>query len=507
MDRTPGWRGRSTAGKGPRDEGSPTPEAVHVPPQASSPEGPRLPPGYTLLRQTGVGRHSTVLLCAEQATGAEVALKIMSLTVDDEATRLSAHAELLSAGAAAKHPCSVTVDDAGFTPDHRPYLAEQFCQGGNAWSKVSNSGPFPVDETVVIGTRLALALHSAHRRGVLHLDVRPANILYDAAGDALLADHGIARVLQRAAPHLGAVFDPMFAPRELFGWENPGPAADVYSLGATLYALLNGEPAYADAGRTSWSALYAEVLRGELPSPANRHDVPDPLVALIRRMMSANPEGRPPLTEVHRTLRTLLAPSFATKVPTLEPEPAPELPLPGWDPADDLTPEEQAAAEQAGARTRDEAKRQSRKRLIAACTALVVFAGAATIVTLVLRGGGSEPKPKASPTAPATAPQQVPPDKLPGLMPLDVKAVKAEGNVQVSWKPPQHASAVTGYVVRAVVPGGGEPILKSPNGNEPAVVFTAGSVTNDTCYTVSSVISVNGQYQFAPSKELCTTTG
>ncbi|MCM2426857.1 serine/threonine-protein kinase [Streptomyces sp. RKAG337] len=508
MDRTPGRRGQGATENPEGDKGS-----VAVPQQTSA-EGYRLPPGYKLLRQAGTGRHSSVLLCAEEATGAEVAVKLLAVTVDDESTRLAAHSELLSAGAAARHPCSVTVEDAGFTADHRPYLVEQFCRGGNAQAKLANSGPFPVDETIVIGTRLALALHSAHRRGVLHLDVRPANILFDENGDALLADHGLARVLQRSAPQLGAVFDPMFVPRELFGWEKPGPAADVYSLGATLYALLNGEPAYADAGRTSWSALYAEVLRGELPYPAHRHDIPDPLLILVRRMMSANPEGRPPLTEVHRSLRSLLSPSAATKVPALEPEPAMESPLPGWDPADDLTPEEQAAVEQAGARAQDEAKRQSRKRLIAATTALVVFAAAATTATLVLRDRSSKPQPKASSsasTAPgptsSAAPVQVPADKLPGLMPQNVQAVKANGNVQITWKPPTQAAQVAGYVVRAVVPGGGEPLQKTPNGNEPAVVFTAGSVTADTCYTVNAVISVDGKFQFAPSKELCKTAG
>ncbi|MBE9500167.1 hypothetical protein IHE61_25495 [Streptomyces sp. GKU 257-1] len=66
--------------------------------------------------------------------------------------------------------------------------------------------------------RLALALHSAHRRGVLHLDVRPASILFDGQGAPLLAGHALGRVLQRAAPSAGAVFDPAYAARELFGW-------------------------------------------------------------------------------------------------------------------------------------------------------------------------------------------------------------------------------------------------------------------------------------------------
>src|SRR5262249_9573298 len=70
---------------------------------------------------------------------------------------------------------------------------------------------------------------------------------------------------------------------------------------------------------------------------------------------------------------------------SLEPEPAPVVPLPGWDPADDVTPQDQEAAERAGAAAKGEARRESRKRLIAACTALTVFTASATAITLLLK--------------------------------------------------------------------------------------------------------------------------
>ncbi|WP_405737169.1 serine/threonine protein kinase [Streptomyces sp. NBC_01537] len=473
--------------------------------------GPVLQPpvaDYESLHQVATGRHSTVFMCNERATGAEVAVKILHVVVQDEARRLAIHSELLSAAVAAKHPCSVAVSDAGFTSDHRPYLAEPFHRGVNAQARMAAFGPYPVDEVVVIGLRLALALHSAHRRGVLHLDVRPANILFDDTGDALLADHGIARILQRCDPGLGAVFDPMYAPRELFGWENPGPAADVYGLGATLYALLNGEAAHSDAGRTSWSALYQEVLRGELPPP-RRPDVPEPLLTLVRRMMSADPERRPPLTEVHRVLRLLLPASHAARVPSLEPEPAPQLPLPGWDPADDLTPEEEAAAEEPGERARDESRRRVRRGLVGAGVVAVVFAVAAMTVTLALRGGSAateRPGKDPSPTATETG-KEVPAAQLAELMPRNVTATKAEGNVQIAWQVPKQSAGVIGYLVQARPPGADRPIQKSANVSEQAVFISAGSVTDDTCYTVLTVVSMDGAIRFAPSQPLCKTDG
>lgn len=491
-----------------------------IPTDTDTPHHIQTPEGYQLLRRAGAGRHSTVLLCREEATGQEVAVKMLHLTVADEGARLATHSELLSAGAAAKHPCSVLVDDAGFTAENRPYLIEQVCRGGNAQLKLVNSGPFAVDEVIVIGTRLALSLASSHRRGVLHLDVRPANVLFDDAGDALLADHGVARIIQRSAPQLGAVFDPMYSSRELFGWEKPGPAADIYSLGATLYALLNGLPAYAEAGSTSWAALYNEVLRGELPRP-NRADVPEPLADLVRRMMSVNPEGRPPLSEVHRALRMMLPPQYSARVPALDPEPAPEPMLPGWDPADDITPEEQAEAERIGVEAQAELKRRNRRKVIAAAIAVVVFAGGATAMTLLMhkdkKKTTANDKPSASASASAPGPitasaQEVPPDKLPALMPQHVSEDFVNGQVRVAWKAPKNPDTVAAYVVQAAVGLDGSKqvgLLQAPQG-QMQVVFTAPpAVKPGICYTVAAVVTVNNgqQVEYAPAKSVCRPKG
>ncbi|MBV9025658.1 MAG: protein kinase [Streptomycetaceae bacterium] len=468
----------------------------------------RLPEGFQLLRRAGRGRHSSVLLCREDATGQEVALKILNLTVEDEGLRLATHSELLSAGAAAKHPCSVLVEDAGFTPDNRPYLVEQFCQGGNAQSKLNNSGTFSVDEVIIIGIRLALSLSSAHRRGVLHLDVRPANVLFDGAGDALLADHGIARIIQRSAPQLGAVFDPMYSAREMFGWEKPGPSADIYGLGATLYALLNGLPAYAEAGSTSWSALYNEVLRGEFPPP-NRHDVPPQLFDLISRMMSVNPEGRPPLTEVHRVLRMMMPAGYGVRVPALDPEPEPEPMLPGWDPAEDITPEEQAEAERIGAEAEAEAQRR-RRMWIASGAVLVLFVAGATAITVYHEKNKAKEKASASPALPKGP---VPASEQAEFMPQDVMVTKVNGTVQVAWKAPKNMKSVVSYAVQVALPAangqkrGGQ--LQTTTLANPEVIFSAPEdVQSDDCYVAASVVkAANGELQYAAARPVCNTAG
>ncbi len=521
MDRTPGWGRKDTADSGGlgTDENATRPSIGSwvdqaVPGSGSGSYGGlaleaealpgRLPDGYRMLRRIGSGRHSTVALCQDE-NGQEVAVKMLHLTVEDEGARLAAHSELLSAGSAGKHPCSVLVEDAGFTLDCHPYLVQQFCRGGNAQAKLTNSGPFPVDEVLVIGIRLALSIASAHRRGVLHLDVRPANVLFDESGDALLTDHGVTRVIQRSAPQVGAVFDPMYASRELFGWEKPGPSADVYGLGATLYALLNGLPAYAEAGGTSWSALYNEVLHGELPHP-ERHDVPPQLFDLIRRMMSVNSEGRPPLTEVHRALRLLLPPAFGTRVPALDPEPAPEPMLPGWDPADDVTPEEQAEAERLGKEAEADAKRRNQRRMLAAGIALVVFAGGATGIYLHYRTKHEVTKPKPSPTQSAPGGlTEVPKSELAGLVPPGVKAVKVAGGVQVTWGAPQDMAKVAYFGVESMAGPNGVAILPKEIANtERTVTFTdPKSLKAGVCFRVASLVQSGSATEYAAATPFC----
>lgn len=310
-----------------------TPQTPQASPVPQTPQPAGVPPQYQVVQQVSEDPSATVYLCRSLPDGGgDLALKVFHLPVHDERRRLDVHSGLLAAGAATRHPCALEVVDAGFTPDHRPYMVTPFCPGGTAEARMA-SGGLPVEEVLVTGVRLALALHASHRSGVLHLDVRPGNVVYDAQGNALLTGHGITRILQRCVPGAGAIFDPMFAAREHFGWEKPAPATDVHALGATLYGLLTGAPPYAAAAQRGWAALYEEIFRGELPRP--RQPLPPGLFELLERMVSAHPENRPPLTEVHRFLRDLVPHSARHRVPDLEPEPDRVLPLPGWTPADE----------------------------------------------------------------------------------------------------------------------------------------------------------------------------
>ncbi|MGI5347882.1 serine/threonine-protein kinase [Streptomyces sp. CA-250714] len=494
MNATPSWGTAKEAGTAGRAAAA-APTAVL----------PVLPDGYQSQRVLAAGPRGTVVLCREVSSGREVAVKVLPPTVGDAARRLAAHSELLAAGAAARHPCAVTVMDAGSTGAEQLFVVEEFCPGGSAQDRLTASGPFPVEDVLVIGVRLALALHSSHRRGVLHLDVRPANILFDADGGALLAGHALGRVLQRAVPSLGAVFDPAYAARELFGWEAPGPAADVYALGATLYALLAGEPAQAEAVRRGGSAAYEAVLAGGLPRPP-RGDVPEPLYALLHRMTAPHAEGRPPLTEVHRILRMLLPVSCAARVPDLQPEAEPEVPLPGWDPADDaLTqppPETDDDPDSPEALAR---RRRTRNRVLAACGALLLVGGAGVALFLVRAANDAErDRADKPPKKPAKSAHPLPKGQVPDFQAQDVKVTRVGRQVQVVWSKPKKPQPVYGYAITAQSRDGETVKVKNTNADEPSVVFSSPPVKPGSCYVVTSLVqTANGSVGLASAESVC----
>ncbi|RCG21391.1 cag pathogenicity island protein Cag7 [Streptomyces diacarni] len=477
------------------------------PPEAPPAAGPlpALPEGYQAQRVLHTGPRGTVVLCREAGSGREVAVRVLPPVLEDPARRLAAHSELLAAGAAAGHPCAVTVRDAGCTHAGQLYVVTEHCPGGSAQDRLTARGPYPVEDVLVVGVRLALALHSSHRRGVLHLEVRPSRVLYGAAGEALLTGHGLGRVVQRAVPSAGADTDPAYAPRELFGWEAPGPAADVYALGTTLYALLAGEPSRAGAVREGGPAAYEAALAGGLPRP-HRGDVPEPLFALLHRMTAPHAEGRPPLTEVHRVLRSLLPVDRAAQVPDLQPEADPEVPLPGWDPADDALTEPPPVVDDdpdsAEALAR---RRRTRNRVVAACGALLLVAGAALALFLVRDAGGEAGGGKGSPTEkPAKSAHPLPKGQVPDFQAQEVKVTRVGKQVQVVWSKPKKPQPVYGFAITAQSADGKTVKVKNTNADEPSVVFSSPPVEPGSCYVVTSLVqTADGSVGLASAEAVC----
>jgi len=229
-----------------------------------------------------------------RATGPEgpVAVKVL-FDVDPEALARFRRETLV--GLRVEHPHVLPVRDAG-AAGGRPYVVMDLLPGGSLAERLRREGPLPPAEAAGIGARLARALAAAHACGVVHRDVKPANVLFDAAGEPRLADFGLAGLLvaDRRLTRTGDVLGtPAYmAPEQAAGQpaERLGPACDVYGLGATLYATLTGRPPF--EGRGVYDVLRRVLEEEPAPPSALRPGLPPDLDAVCRRCLAKRPAER-----------------------------------------------------------------------------------------------------------------------------------------------------------------------------------------------------------------------
>ena len=249
--------------------------------------------GYDVVETLGQGGFGIVYRTRQVAVGRDVALKIDNRVLVTERDKRRFMREVTAAGQLSGHPHVVAVYDAGVLGDGRPYMVLELCPNGSLADRLQAQGPLPAPEVRDIGVRIADALAAAHGIGVLHRDVKPANILVNRYGTVALADFGLA-VLSTPGMESSATREaltPAYASPEAFNMAEPTPAGDVYALGATLYALLAGRPPYyPPGGPPNLVALMAARFSPVPDIPG----VPPGLLAVLRRAMAYDPAGRPP---------------------------------------------------------------------------------------------------------------------------------------------------------------------------------------------------------------------
>jgi eukaryotic-like serine/threonine-protein kinase len=253
--------------------------------------GHRLGP-YRIEARLGQGGMGMVFRAAGD-DGRVVALKVLrDELVADEAFRRRLAREARAA-AGVRHPNLVPVLDVG-EADGRVYLAVGYVEGRSLAERLAADGPLGVPELVRLAAEVGDGLEALHGRGIVHRDVKPANILLATDGTAVLGDFGLAKnrawtVLTRPGQVLGTLA--YLAPERIRG-EPAGPLSDLYALGCVLYECLAGSPPFAGRGVLRVGMAHLEEEPGD--PAAGRADVPPALAWTVRQALAKDPARRPP---------------------------------------------------------------------------------------------------------------------------------------------------------------------------------------------------------------------
>jgi hypothetical protein len=286
---------------------------------------------YLLIEQLGSGGMAVVWRGFDDLLGRPVAVKVLNAEIAaDPAFRAAIYREARSA-ARLSHPHITHVYDYGEAtlPDGETvsYVVMELLDGGTLEDRLAD-GPLPWPQAVRVAAQVADALAAAHRRGIVHRDIAPANVMLTPTGAKVL-DFGIAALAGGRGDAGGDMMGtPAYVAPERLDDAPAAPAADVYALGATLYEALAGQPPL--PART-WSAL-VEAYRGDpVVAPLAIAGLPAEVADLCLRCLARDPAVRPGSAEVARILGAAVAPAAdpgtgPSRTTQTGPGPAPERP-------------------------------------------------------------------------------------------------------------------------------------------------------------------------------------
>lgn len=263
--------------------------AVSTAPRETATGAPPIP-GYSGLEVIGHGASATVYRALQEGYDRQVAVKVLNIDISDRRAQKRFQRERALNGRLSDHPNVVTVLDSGFVDGRYPYLAMELFEHGSLADHLRQRGPFDVAAALHVGVRIAGALETAHRLGVLHRDVKPQNVLRSRFGEPALADFGIAAILEMEHS-LTAALTPVHAAPELLEGADPSERTDVYALASTVYTMLAGSPPFAGPPGEGMLAQLLRITTSDLPALA-RADVPASLVDVLRAAMAKRPEHR-----------------------------------------------------------------------------------------------------------------------------------------------------------------------------------------------------------------------
>lgn len=248
--------------------------------------------GYSYIRPLGSGGFADVFLYEQDMPRRVTAVKVLHADVASPEVLRTFNVEADIMARLSAHPSIVTIHQASISADGRPYLVMEFCP--DTASARYKKGPLPVAEVLDLGVRIAGALETAHRSGLLHRDIKPSNVLVTSLGKPVLADFGIAAALNvDEGPETFAMSIPWSSPEVLREQVSGSVASEVWSLGATLYTLLAGRSPFElpQRERNARDLLTARVVRAKY-TPVPVAGTPPVIDEILSTAMAKDPARR-----------------------------------------------------------------------------------------------------------------------------------------------------------------------------------------------------------------------
>ncbi|OAI40362.1 hypothetical protein AYO40_04840 [Planctomycetaceae bacterium SCGC AG-212-D15] len=281
---------------------------------------------YKVLERLGSGGMGNVYLCEHKVMRKRVAIKVLATVSAENPEALKRFYREARAAAALDHPHIVRAHDVG-KEDKLHYLVMDFVDGSSLEHIVRKNGPMDVLRICHYIKQAAAGLHFAHEQGLIHRDIKPANLIVDRAGIVKVLDMGVARFSQEedevlTKGPLGTA--DYLAPEQAIDSHGADRRADIYSLGATMYFLLTGEPPFTE-GKTVAQKIMLLQTKAPRSVRGVRPEVPDPVEAILMKLMEKKPDNR------YQTMEELIAELEPLTEQPIPPPPEKEMPetIPG----------------------------------------------------------------------------------------------------------------------------------------------------------------------------------
>ncbi len=246
---------------------------------------------YKIKSELGRSGMATVYRAFDPVSNREVAIKMLPRQMLDNLVTRARFKREIKLIASLEHPAIVPVYDVGGEDNHQPFFVMRYMSGGSL-SEMIQKGRFSLRDAALVIERIASALDHAHSRGVIHRDIKPDNVLFDASNNPYISDFGVAKFTESLVSNTNqeVIGTPAYlSPEQALG-EDVDRRADIYGLGAMLYEMLTGERPF---GKETVIGLALQHVNDPVPNVLKlRPDLPGEVDVIIKRAMAKNRENR-----------------------------------------------------------------------------------------------------------------------------------------------------------------------------------------------------------------------